>query len=1291
MNRKKIIVPAIVTFVVALAVFTVYFLAIYRAETSLQEIVKAQSDGKLQFKVKKVNLNIVDLRFIFKQPELRTKDTTTTVTGYRVKANNISFKVKSLIPFLFGKLIIVDSVLILNPEIEVFKYKEAVKRKVSLPEEMSKVYQSLENVLNILKLNYLHIGSGQFKIFDNSNPANKPVVVSRLNLTVNKVNSDIKSGDNRFLFADQILFEVFNQDILLSDGLHGVKFKRFSLNTESQTIKLDSCFIYSRQAHPTDGEFSSFVDTLRISKLDLNLLVNNDILKMDSALCINPKVTFLIPLNEIRKSKNTFRNDLINKDSLDFILKKMLGNLDIGSLTIRNAKVKIETKKGSESNVYNLSNSNFNIEKLVVNSDSKVPVQVGRFNLELRNYVWISPDSLYVVKFDDVQILNKTISLLNFRIGPTVANHELLSKEIRMEAFEFNNIDWATLLYESRLVAGNVIMLKPELHFKLPNTKKNTSNSNKESPFSALSEIRDKVQIDNILIKDGSIHIDDLKGTNFSINHINARLNVNQLLQSTNVIRLIDALDTLSFENGEYKNPSNQLLIREGTFSKRNNSLRLSQIIRKKADQSMLAKMIDVNLNGIVINSANNYSVAKLTWANADLTMNIGKNEEEKTTTVKPVSDYKITISRLSGGSTMLNFRGYNIEASTQVNRISTDEIIIEDDRTPKITGLYIDGRSFNLNQNHLKSSVSGFTIQNKKVSSLSNVKIKLYSNQELINIFVPKLIFSADIYESINGKINADFIELQKPVISFIALQEGFKNNTKNADVGIPLFNIGRLTIDQPELVNLPGHLAAKMQMDLGKSNWNLLGIHTNNETIKADSIRIALLHPTFRNDKISMVTTGKESVSLIGSDFTFKPGVHQSKGGWSFFVDTLKSTGLRFNTIQDDAVKKTIAINSLNFENLILNDRNVSDLNEVIQNNNHFRVSNGNIAIENRKTRIETFNLKFDKSSNSLAIDSISFHPLDDRDAFMESQQYQSNYLRLSTGLINARDIDFKLLIKDSVLNSKKLTINDLYFYDFKDKRLPFRYGIEKPLLTDLLKGLRTKILLDSLLLKNASIEYEEFNNKTQQYGKVKLSKIRGVVAGIKNVSISPTDSIRFNLYARIMNASDLRVSYAQSFTDSLSGFQLKMIASSCDLRAFNPMLKPFASAHVKSGYLDTIRMSVVGQKHVAYGIMKLYYHNLNVQYLNKGIEAHPTLKSRLITFFANRIVNNKNLEGTGEVYAERDPEKGFVNYWVKIFIGGLFTNTGVRTDNKQEKKYYQSIEKYKVPPIPYIPVDY
>ena len=113
--------------------------------------------------------------------------------------------------------------------------------------------------------------------------------------------------------------------------------------------------------------------------------------------------------------------------------------------------------------------------------------------------------------------------------------------------------------------------------------------------------------------------------------------------------------------------------------------------------------------------------------------------------------------------------------------------------------------------------------------------------------------------------------------------------------------------------------------------------------------------------------------------------------------------------------------------------------------------------------------------------------------------------------------------------------------------------------------------------------------------------------------------------------------------------------------------------------------------GRKHVAYGVMKMYYHDLNVQYLDNGSELHQSLKAKSISFVANRLVRKNNRKGTGDVYAERDPEKGFVNYWVKIFIGGVLTNTGVRTDHKQERKYDHMIKNYNVPAIADIPVDY
>jgi hypothetical protein len=270
-------------------------------------------------------------------------------------------------------------------------------------------------------------------------------------------------------------------------------------------------------------------------------------------------------------------------------------------------------------------------------------------------------------------------------------------------------------------------------------------------------------------------------------------------------------------------------------------------------------------------------------------------------------------------------------------------------------------------------------------------------------------------------------------------------------------------------------------------------------------------------------------------------------------------------------------------------------------------------------------------------------------------------------------------------------KIAINDLHFLNYIDKRLPFQTGIDKPRLTELIKGIKPKLIIDTLLFRNSGIVSEEINDKTLQHGTLFFTNMRGRITGIRNCNFSANDSLGFNMYAKLLDTAEIRMNYKQSYTDSLSSFHLKAIVSPFDLRALNPILKPFASAKVTNGFLDTIRMSVIGRKYVAFGIMKMYYHDLNVEYLNKGVEDHPNLKTRLISFFANSIVHKNNRYGSGEVYAERDQQKSFVNFWVKIFIGGVLTNTGVRSDKKQDKKYSRSIEKHNVPPIPNIPVDY
>lgn len=1291
MTRKKTIILSSV-FAALLLVFILYLLTINRAEVSLKQLVENQSSGKLQFKVDKIKFNIFKLRFDFQKPELRTIDTIDANSGYHVNADRILIDVNTLFSLFIGRQISIDSVVIQSPLIEVMKYKESPDKKISLPEEMEKVFQSLENILKVLNLNYLHIENTKFIIYDLRQAGINPIQLSNINLTVENVSKETSSEKDRFLSADRILLEISDEDIPFPDGFHGIKFKKLRMSTRSQSIRIDSCYIYAKSRDDASSEFDILVDSLDISKFDFSLLAEENTIKFDSALCIHPDIRLKLHLNGNGKTSQFSANSITNKDSIDQKIKTMLGNLDIGYINVKNANIHVETVKDNKKYVFNSVNDNFNISHILVSDKKDVPIQLGNFEINVRNYLRYSPDSLYTGQFDRISIIDKKIQLINLRINPSPKNTDPLRKEIKMQTFELDDIDWLALIYEHRIDAGHASLVKADVRMVLPKAENKEKSQKKTNPFIFLGQIQDKVQIDKLFLEDASMKFNFIGGPSFTLKNCYIGIYVKELLASESEYRVIDAFDTLWFNKAELRNSEATFSLINGSYSKNNRTLQFGKLLEKKATPDESITLNNVKIGGIALNALNDISMDEISWKNASIAVNIKPRQAAQPDSLKTAFNYKLLIRKINGGPINLNLKSENLEASTSLNQLSTAECILESGQKPRIKGLLINGQSVILHQkNETHGSLTDFQIIDNKPSAINNVLVKIPVKEGMIHIMIPKLTFSADLYQSLNGKITADYIELLNPKITFDTINvkdTTFKQKQINQN-GLPLIDVHRLSIIQPEIVNLPSSIAGKTMFSAGKSSLEFRNITSDGETFRIEGMDFELVKPQFHHTKFQLNPSGKEEITLIASMLTFKPSDGHSK--WSFKLDALNIHDVCMNTLKDDKIHQTIQLNSLNLENLFISDTSFSKSDEFILKNKELRVSNGNIQLKNENINLEIFNLSLNKASNSLNIDSIAFYPVSEREAFMQSKEYQTTHNQLYTGKIRLKGIDFSRLMQDTVIDAKKATLNDVKFIIYKDKRLPFLHGIEKPMLTNLLLNIHPKIEIDSVILKNGYIEYEEFNNRTKQYGKLNLSNIKGAITNVKTHNPLPDDSLGFTMYARFLNTADLRVGYQQSYSDSLSAFNLKLIVNAFDLTTLNPILRPFASAELKSGNLDTIRMSVIGRKYIAFGVMKMYYDDLNAVYLRKGDSANTNILTKSVSFFANRIVHTRNKFGSGEVYAERDPEKGFVNYWVKIVIGGVFTNTGVRTNNKQEKKYKKSIEKYKVPAIPDIPVDF
>jgi hypothetical protein len=132
-------------------------------------------------------------------------------------------------------------------------------------------------------------------------------------------------------------------------------------------------------------------------------------------------------------------------------------------------------------------------------------------------------------------------------------------------------------------------------------------------------------------------------------------------------------------------------------------------------------------------------------------------------------------------------------------------------------------------------------------------------------------------------------------------------------------------------------------------------------------------------------------------------------------------------------------------------------------------------------------------------------------------------------------------------------------------------------------------------------------------------------------------------------------------------------------------NPALIPLLSAKIESGYLDTLSMRAVGREYLAWGEMKMYYHDLKIRVLKNSDEKKKTFFNSVISFLANSlIIRKKNESRTGNVFFIRNRDRSAINYLIKIAMSGMASSVGAKSNKKMLRKYKRELERRNLPPI-------
>ncbi|MGQ0739164.1 MAG: hypothetical protein ACT4OJ_08915, partial [Bacteroidota bacterium] len=403
-----------------------------------------------------------------------------------------------------------------------------------------------------------------------------------------------------------------------------------------------------------------------------------------------------------------------------------------------------------------------------------------------------------------------------------------------------------------------------------------------------------------------------------------------------------------------------------------------------------------------------------------------------------------------------------------------------------------------------------------------------------------------------------------------------------------------------------------------------------------------------------------------------------------WKATVSSFDAEDIQLDSMGRKRGKLTL--NSAAVKEFHISSVTINNLQQLAAANSSFLLSRFTGQYSNAGSRFRWYNAGFDRNSNSFSLDSFSFRPVLEKDSFLISKQYQTDYIRAGTGAVRIAPVDLDALIRDSTLNIKKVLVNDAYFTDYKDKSLPFNPGIIKPLPVSMIKKIPVKLAIDSIQLSNAGVEYTEVNEKNKLAGTIPVARMSVQLFNLKNYNLKDEDSFTIRAVGYLMDSVWTRLRVKESYTDSLGGFLMTLRMKPGDLTVLNSALVPLVSIKLISGkLLDTLEMRAIGREYLALGEMKMFYEDLKIQLLKNGQEIKRPFMTKLVSFLANTfVIKTNNKLQKGNVFFIRRRDRSAINYLIRIAMSGMASSVGAKSNKKMMRQYRKELDKRGLPPV-------
>jgi hypothetical protein len=265
--------------------------------------------------------------------------------------------------------------------------------------------------------------------------------------------------------------------------------------------------------------------------------------------------------------------------------------------------------------------------------------------------------------------------------------------------------------------------------------------------------------------------------------------------------------------------------------------------------------------------------------------------------------------------------------------------------------------------------------------------------------------------------------------------------------------------------------------------------------------------------------------------------------------------------------------------------------------------------------------------------------------RETFIRKTDYIKVQSKLSLKLLEIKGIDAKKLSRG--LYAQQIIVDSLYAELFEDTRKPRKPG-RIPLPSESLLKLPFDLAVDSLILREAGLDYYEKAKADKRLAHLKIRSINARVYPLLNVRQKLSTALDIKATAVLMDEALIKLNAQFLEGKPKHDFKVELTMGPARASIFNPAIEPIAGFGIKSGYCNRVFAAFTGDDYYASGFVKMDYEDFKVDLPEKD---RGSLLASIVEGLGNFAAVNNNHDFNdklGQIRYKRDVRRPFINYW-------------------------------------------